>query len=133
VAIFHSLLWSFLMVRKLDSSKAALWAERLKRFEVTSLTVARFCAEEGCSTASFYQWRRKLRKSSSAMRTTTNSNPTASKERFRPLTIAITPARVGIHFPSGTRLEVAGDDHELVCRVVREILQGEGLASSGEV
>jgi hypothetical protein len=29
-------------------------------------------------------------------------------------------------------LEVAGDDHELVCAVVREILQGEVLASSGE-
>ncbi len=120
------------MVRNLDSSKAALWAERLNRFEACSLTVARFCAQEGCSTAAFYQWRRKLRKSSSMMRKTTNSDPAASKERFRPLTIAISPARVGIHFPSGTRLELAGDDHELVCAVVREILQGEVLASSGE-
>ena len=117
------------MARKLDSSRSALWKERLERFEASSLTVARFCAQEGCSTASFYQWRRKLRKSLSPKGKTTNSNPAASKERFRPLTIAITPARVGIHFPSGTRLEVAGDDHELVCRVVREILQGEVLAS----
>lgn len=120
------------MVRKFDSSKAALWAERLKRFEASSLTVARFCAQEGCSTAAFYQWRRKLRKSSPLKGKTANSNPAASPEGFRPLTIAITPARVGIHFPSGTRLELAGDDHELVCRVVREILQGETLAMSGE-
>lgn len=120
------------MVRKFDSSKAALWKERLKRFEASSLTVARFCAEEGYSTAAFYQWRRKLRKPSFPKRKkTTNSKPAASSERFRPLTIAISPARVGIHFPSGTRLEVAGDDHELVCLVVREILQGEGLAMSG--
>ena len=63
---------------------------------------------------------------------TTNPNPEASKERFRPLTIAISPARVGIHFPSGTRVELAGDDYDLVCRVVREILQGEVLASLGE-
>jgi hypothetical protein len=120
------------MVRKFDTSKAALWAERLKRFEASSLTVARFCAEEGYSTAAFYQWRRKLRKPTFSKRKTTNSKPAASSERFRPLTIAISPARVGIHFPSGTRLEVAGDDHELVCLVVREILQGEGLAMSGE-
>jgi transposase-like protein len=120
------------MVRKLDSSKSALWAERLKRFEASSLTVARFCAEEGYSTAAFYQWRRKLRKSSSPRRTTTKPNQATSPERFRPLTIAITPARVGIHFPSGTRLELAGDNHELVCAVVREILRGEVLASSGE-
>jgi hypothetical protein len=120
------------MARKLDSSKAALWTERLKRFEASSLTVARFCAEEGYSTAAFYQWRRKLRNSSSPERKTTNSNLAASPERFRPLTIAISPARVGIHFPSGTRLELAGDDHELVCRVVREILQGETLEMAGE-
>jgi len=120
------------MAGKIDSSKAALWTERLQRFDASSLTVARFCAKEGCSTASFYQWRRKLWKSSSPKRKTTNSNPAASSERFRPLTIAISPARVGIHFPSGTRVELAGGDHELVCRVVREILQGEVLASLGE-
>jgi hypothetical protein len=120
------------MVRKFDSSKAALWTERFRRFEASSLTVARFCAEEGYSTASFYQWRRKLRKSSPLKRKTANPSQATPPERFRPLTIAITPARVGIHFPSGTRLEVAGDDHELVCLVVREILQGEVLASSGE-
>jgi hypothetical protein len=119
------------MGRTFDSSKAVLWTERLKRFDSSSLTVARFCAEEGCSTASFYQWRRKLRKSSSPKRKTTNPSR-SNQERFRPLTIAISPARVGIHFPSGTRLELAGDDHELVCAVVREILQGEVLASSGE-
>ena len=119
------------MVRNFDSSKAALWVERLKRFEASSLTVARFCAEEGYSTAAFYQWRRKLRKSSPSKRKTTTPSQ-SPPERFRPLTIAITPTRVGIHFPSGTRLEVAGDDPELVCAVVREILQGERLASRGE-
>jgi hypothetical protein len=120
------------MARKLDSSKAALWRRRLKRFDASSLTVARFCAQEGCSTASFYQWKRKLRTFSSPKGKTTNSNPAASKERFRPLTLAISPARVGIHFPSGTRVELAGDNHDLVCAVVREILQGEVLASRGE-
>jgi len=37
------------------------WAERINRFEQTSQTVAQFCAAEGVSPASFYQWRRKLR------------------------------------------------------------------------
>ena len=120
------------MARKLDSSTSALWKERLERFEALSLTVARFCAQEGCSTASFYQWRRKLRKSSSPKRRKTKPSQATSPERFRPLTIAISPARVGIHFPSGTRLELTGDDHDLVCAVVREILQGEVLASAGE-
>ena len=118
------------MARKLDSSKAALWRERLKRFDASSLTVARFCAQEGCSTASFYQWKRKLRTFSSPQRKSTNSSQ-APPERFRPLTIALSPPRVGIRFASGTRLELAGDDHELVCLVVREILRGDSQAPSG--
>ena len=47
-----------------DHARAATcqaWAERIKRFQRTSQTVAEFCTAEGVSTASFYQWRRKLR------------------------------------------------------------------------
>ncbi|MGB7346514.1 MAG: hypothetical protein WBD20_20000, partial [Pirellulaceae bacterium] len=38
-----------------------LWSERIDRFKSSSLSVAQFCAAEGCSQASFYQWRSKLR------------------------------------------------------------------------
>ena len=38
-----------------------VWGERLERFEQVGQTVAQFCEAEGVSTASFYQWRRKLR------------------------------------------------------------------------
>jgi len=47
-----------------DRSRAAtrrVWVDRIDRFEKTSQTVAQFCAAEGVSPASFYQWRRKLR------------------------------------------------------------------------
>ena len=37
------------------------WRERLSRFDQSNLTIAAFCEREGCSTASFYQWRRRLR------------------------------------------------------------------------
>lgn len=40
------------------------WRARLDRFERSGLTIAQFCQREGCSTASFYQWRRKLRNAS---------------------------------------------------------------------
>jgi len=36
------------------------WADRIDRFEQAGQTVAQFCAAEGVSPASFYQWRRKL-------------------------------------------------------------------------
>jgi len=38
----------------------ARWRARLKRFERGGRTVAEFCAAEGVSAWSFYDWRRKL-------------------------------------------------------------------------
>jgi transposase-like protein len=49
------------MARLPDQQLARQWRQRLDRFEHSDLTVARFCEVEGYSTASFYQWRRKLR------------------------------------------------------------------------
>lgn len=49
------------MARLPDPQLARQWRERLDRFEHSELTVAKFCEVEGYSTASFYQWRRKLR------------------------------------------------------------------------
>ena len=36
------------------------WTERITRFNASNFTIAQFCAAEGCSQASFYQWRRRL-------------------------------------------------------------------------
>lgn len=47
--------------RRSHAATLQLWSERIKRFESSTATIAQFCATEGCSQASFYQWRRKLR------------------------------------------------------------------------
>ena len=39
------------------------WQQRLERFDQSELTIAPFCQLEGYSTASYCQWRRKLRQS----------------------------------------------------------------------
>ncbi|WP_431192425.1 IS66 family insertion sequence element accessory protein TnpA, partial [Rhodopirellula bahusiensis] len=36
---------------------ANLWTERLQRFEQAQMTVAQFCAAEGVSQPSFYNWK----------------------------------------------------------------------------
>lgn len=48
------------MARSSDSGKAGMWRTRMGRFIRSGLTVARFCEQEGVSTASFYWWRRRL-------------------------------------------------------------------------
>lgn len=48
------------MSRVASVKKRAEWAARLRRFASGGLSVAKFCAAENVSTASFYQWRVKL-------------------------------------------------------------------------
>ena len=50
------------MPRGHSPQKIRQWTERLKRFERSGVSVARFCQSEGISESSFYQWKRKLRK-----------------------------------------------------------------------
>jgi len=52
------------MSRLPDPHLAQQWQQRLERFDQSELTIAQFCQLEGYSTASFYQWRRKLQGSS---------------------------------------------------------------------
>ena len=40
--------------------KTRLWTKRLRDFEASSLTVEQFCKSVGCSSPTFYLWRRKL-------------------------------------------------------------------------
>ena len=47
------------MSRSFDS-KAKLWSKRFREFEASSLTVTEFCKSVGCSSPTFYLWRRKL-------------------------------------------------------------------------
>jgi hypothetical protein len=49
------------MARLPNPQLAQQWRERLERFDHSELTIAEFCELEGYSTASFYQWRRRLR------------------------------------------------------------------------
>lgn len=67
------------MPRSVDT-KAALWTKRFREFEASSITVDQFCQSIGCSSPTFYLWRRKLAGGSPAKstRSVTTSKPNAS-------------------------------------------------------
>jgi hypothetical protein len=48
------------MSRSSNLQLLAVWHERLTRYAATDQTVAQFCRDEGVSTPSFYQWKKKL-------------------------------------------------------------------------
>ncbi|MEQ1907007.1 MAG: hypothetical protein ABL888_22675, partial [Pirellulaceae bacterium] len=49
------------MPRVTQLERSRVWADRLKRFGVSGQTVTAFCAAEGCSMPSFYQWKQKFK------------------------------------------------------------------------
>lgn len=75
-----------------------VWADRLERFKQADLTVAQFCAEEGISVPSFYQWRRKLNPIPSA--------PQHAATKFLPLQI---PVRSASEPPTVLSINLPGD------------------------
>ena len=85
--------------------------ERLERFEQSGSSVQEFCDAEGVSTASFYQWRRKLQ--------LTSSFDNLSVSQFVPVMLQPTQARqhatvMSIDLPGGIRIrfELPVSDHD---------------------
>ena len=103
-----------------SSAPHDVWGKRLRRFAQSGLPVARFCAAEGVSVASFYSWRKKLMSNPPRDR---RAGQRASFQRVA--VVAATPA-VSIHLPGGTRIEVSAADLDAVRAVIAEVARGAG-------
>ena len=110
------------MSRPSDPKKLAVWRERFERLSRSGLTVARFCARERVSVASFYHWRRKLGQAALRRRVP------ARRGIFRQVTVVPAPpaviptaSRVSIQLPCGTRIEVHAEHLDAVRAVVGEV------------
>ena len=114
-----------------NPSRAAtrkLWRDRVQRLEASDLTVSQFCANEACSAAAFYRWRRKLRLET--QQTETLVSPSAAgfvpvklpsqaggqcSGSNQPLASESSPSTVmSVELPGGirVRLEIASSDRE---------------------
>ncbi len=110
------------MARNGKGMAADIWQARLERFEAGRLCVREFCAREGVSQASFYNWRRRLASSSQA------------KPAFQQIHVATTTtatAALAIELPGGARLQVAADQVELARAVVREVAMAAQASAGG--
>jgi transposase-like protein len=107
------------MGRSIDPTVWDRWRDRLGRFESSDLTVAAFCRSEGVSQTGFYQWRKKLGRSTGRQRVVGRPrNRVAGQPAFvRVVSTAVTPAVV-VTLVNGVRVEVPSADHELVGHVV---------------
>jgi transposase-like protein len=107
------------MGRSVDSTLWDRWRDRLGRFESSGLTVAAFCRSEGVSQAGFYQWRKKLGRSTGRQRVVGRPRNRVARQ---PAFVQVVPASVApvvvVTLVNGVRVEVPSADHELVSHVV---------------
>ena len=100
------------------------WQERVTRFATSDLNVAEFCQQEGVGTASFYQWRRRLRDSLA-----TADAPATHTPRFLPLVLAGAPPLAGSLGPVALELELPNQVRLRIARDVEARFVGEILAT----
>lgn len=112
--------------------KRELWRQRMRRYERSGLTVAKFCDQEGVSAPSFYQWRQRL-----AGRTRRQQQSPARERQLDKLPAfqQVTLARGGVvvvELARGVRMELPAENLQLVRAVVCELLQIESGRGAGE-
>jgi hypothetical protein len=102
------------MARQGDLRKFAEWQRRLRRFEKSGLTLARFCARERVSVPTFGYWRRKCAGG--------DASPPAAPASFKSVEV-IGGRAVTLRFPVGAVLDIPEDRPDLV-RVAIEAVAG---------
>lgn len=106
------------MPRSASPQKRAEWQARVRRFEQSKLSVAEFCRRENITTASFYQWRRKLADSTSMV----PDQLSLTRASFVPVEVAAATG-LQVSFPNGARLSLDTTDHELIRISIEAIAQ----------
>ncbi len=119
------------MAQSSDSGKEVAWRRRVRRFQRSGLTVARFCRQEGISKASFYRWRNLL-----AERPTQDGDQTPAFQAVR--VTACIPAETGadgpvsIQLPGGVRVEVPAQNLDAIRAVLAELLRANATPERGD-
>ena len=114
------------MGRRVDHGKHCEWSERIRRRQESGLTVAEFCEWEGVSVASFYNWQKKLRGTTSRRQSVELVTPEGRSQRslqkasFLPVhvmqagTTTAPATRIEIQLTNGVRVFVPILDFESV-------------------
>jgi len=125
------------MSRVSNPVKVQEWSDRLKRYQRSGETVARFCRKEGISGPSFYQWKKRLTGESNTRqaklisgsaqqhvqtrRRQVESPPTSS--RFQSVELLPVPSSsMTIRFPNGIEIEL-GSDLRVMDMLVKRLLE----------
>ena len=112
------------MARSSDPTKVAAWRGRFRRFARSGLAVARFCAKERVSVASFYYWRKNLGPQG-------RPQPVPEcDDAFQQVTVVSAAVGVSIRLPGGAQIEVGSERLDTVRVVIAEVARADRDAAS---
>lgn len=95
------------MARSSCPVKVQQWVDRIQRFSNAGTTIVRFCAAEGVSVPSFYNWKKKLRLQAGS---DSHRQAGAVRNAFQAIElIPASPSTVTIRLPNGIVIELDGD------------------------
>jgi hypothetical protein len=123
------------MARASDAAKRRQWTERLERHRRSGQSVAEFCRAEQISIPSFYQWKRKLLRSTnrkSAGRGGRHGRSRVAAAKFKRLRIVPScsiPAAT-IRFGHGVVMEM-GSDPQVIEKAIDQLLSHTLTVGSG--
>ena len=102
-------------------AKRQEWRQRLARFRPGETTIGAFCAAEGVSAASFYQWRRRLAEEHSA----------SQEGGFRSIRVIEAPAAGGVtvRLPGGVVIEL-GTNLTIIDHVVQRLVTSQAVGDA---
>lgn len=103
-----------------NTERKYYWRELIERQRSSGRSIAAFCRESGVSVASFYEWKRKLR------RQTPSARPSVKRTSFAPVQIMaaqttssmVLDGRVEVVLPDGVVLRVAAGCEERTLEVI---------------
>jgi len=99
-----------------------IWRERLLSYERSKLSAKEFCAREGISVPSLYQWKKRLANSEGV-------TTTASRPPFRPVQVVGDDLSVTVEFRGVAALRIPSSQVAVVRAVVAELA---GAVEDGE-
>jgi hypothetical protein len=118
------------MARTSDPKVHAIWRERIRRQEVSGLTIEQFCAQEGVARSKFHAWKRRFR----LMESPDQCPALPAPSTFLPVTVrllerAADPGAprlpIEAELPNGIRLRIPTINEHLACRLLRAVARAK--------
>ena len=111
------------MARTPNPKLYATWRDRIRRQEISGLTIAQFCAQEGVARSKFHAWKRRFHLMEFPDQCPALPTPSA----FLPVTVRLLehaadqPLPIEAELPNGIRLRIPTVNEHLACRLLRAV------------